>query len=155
MSKVPIMIALAALLALAAACGGDDEPAASPEGGGVRTIEISALDELRFEPADIEVAVGETIRFVVTNDGAIPHDFLIGDEASQMQHEEEMQAGMGHEEMEGEMEGEHMGFPEAFVLDPGASEEIEVTFDEAGTFLYGCHQPGHYDAGMVGTITVA
>lgn len=29
-----------------------------------------------------------------------------------------------------------------------------MEFGEAGTFSYACHVPGHYEAGMVGTITV-
>lgn len=155
MSRKIIVVGAFALLTLTlAACGGDEEPDVGE--GGVRTVEITALDALQFDPSSIEVGVGDTVRFVVTNDGAIPHDFLIGDEASQNEHEEEMQAGMGHEEeMDGEMGGEHEGaFPEAFLLDPGETKEVEVTFDEAGEFLYGCHQPGHYGAGMVGTITV-
>jgi len=44
--------------------------------------------------------------------------------------------------------------PNAFVLDPGQTKETTWTFTAAGELLYGCHQPGHYGAGMVGTITV-
>jgi uncharacterized cupredoxin-like copper-binding protein len=29
-----------------------------------------------------------------------------------------------------------------------------VTFTQAGTFMYGCLVPGHWDAGMKGTIVV-
>lgn len=35
---------------------------------------------------------------------------------------------------------------------PGETQEVTVTFDRAGTILYGCHVPGHYAAGMVGTL---
>ncbi len=152
--KTIIAIALASLSLVA--CGSGEEAATEDREDGVRTVEIAALDELRFEPSTIEVGVGETVRFVVTNDGAAPHDFLIGDEHAQEQHEEEMQAGMTHgDEMEGE-EGEHAeGFPEAFLLEPGDTKDVEVTFDQTGSFLFGCHQPGHYAAGMVGTITVS
>jgi uncharacterized cupredoxin-like copper-binding protein len=37
----------------------------------------------------------------------------------------------------------------------GESGELTHTFDEAGTIEIGCHQPGHYDAGMRVNITVA
>lgn len=46
------------------------------------------------------------------------------------------------------------GEPNAVVLDPGETKEVTWKFTVAGTFLIGCHQPGHYDAGMVGSITV-
>ena len=153
-SKIIMVIALASIALVA--CGSDEGTTTGEDEGGVRTVEIAALDELRFDPETIEVSVGETVRFVVTNEGAAPHDFLIGDEHSQEKHEEEMQAGMTHEDEAAGEEGEHAeGFPEAFLLEPGETKEVEVTFDEAGSFLYGCHQPGHYDAGMVGTITVS
>ncbi len=108
-----------------------------------RTIEIAALD-IVFEPATLSIQVGETVTFVVTNDGALPHDFLLGTEEMQDQHEAEMTEGMSgmHEE------------PNAFLLAVGETKSITWTFTEAGDLLFGCHQVGHYAAGMVGTITV-
>ncbi len=37
---------------------------------------------------------------------------------------------------------------------PGQTVTLVYTFDQPGTLLYGCHVPGHYAAGMRGTITV-
>jgi uncharacterized cupredoxin-like copper-binding protein len=37
---------------------------------------------------------------------------------------------------------------------PGETEEITWTFTDAGGTLYGCHEPGHYEGGMVGSIEV-
>lgn len=99
-------------------------------------------DELRFEPEAFTIASGETVRFEVTNDGESDHEFLIGDEAAQAEFEEAMQAGMQHETDAG------------VSLDAGQTESFEYTFDEAGDLLAGCHEPGHYDGGMVATITV-
>lgn len=39
-------------------------------------------------------------------------------------------------------------------VEPGQSEIFEYTFDAAGQLLAGCHEPGHYDGGMVAAITV-
>jgi uncharacterized cupredoxin-like copper-binding protein len=145
-----LMFALAPAVAFAlAACGGDGAPApASPTGGategGVRTVEITALDTLRFEPDSITVGVGETVRFVVTNEGRAVHDFFVRTEEEQMAHEQEM----------AEMGGMDHGSAEGLVLDQGETGELTVTFDEAGELSFACHQPGHYAAGMVGTITV-
>lgn len=144
MFKLKFMTVLAAvgLLALAA-CGGGD--AARPTArGGVRTVEVKALDTLRFEPASLTVTKGEKVRFVVTNTGKINHEFVVGDEAMQMAHEEQSGA-MDH------MAAESLA---AVELKPGETREATVTFDEKGTVLFGCHEAGHYKGGMVGTITV-
>jgi heme/copper-type cytochrome/quinol oxidase subunit 2 len=36
----------------------------------------------------------------------------------------------------------------AITLQPGVSGELAYTFDQPGTYEVGCHQPGHYAAGM-------
>ena len=40
-------------------------------------------------------------------------------------------------------------------VDPGETGELETAFDEAGTYEIGCHEPGHYDAGMKLTVEVS
>lgn len=111
-----------------------------------RVIEVTALDAFVFDPSEITVAVGETVTFRVTNAGAIPHDFTLGDDEVQDEHEAEMA------EMGGEMEMHDE--PNLFSLEPGEAKEMTWTFTEAGEILMGCHQLGHYPAGMVGTITI-
>jgi uncharacterized cupredoxin-like copper-binding protein len=111
-----------------------------------RVIEVQMLDQLRFEPSSIDVKVGETVTFKVLNSGKITHDFTLGDEEMQDEHEAEMAAGMpstGHDE------------PNQMSIEPGSEGELTWRFTEATTVLYGCHVTGHYGAGMVGTITVA
>lgn len=111
-----------------------------------RVVNVRMLDELRFDPASIEVQVGETITFEVVNNGQIAHDFTLGDEATQDAHDAEMAEGMasmGHDE------------PNSMVLDPGETGRLTWHFSTAGSTLYGCHIPGHYAAGMVGTIAIA
>ena len=101
-------------------------------------------DELRFTPAEITVQAGEPVRFEVRNAGQAIHEFLIGDEAAQEAFEMEMAEsdGMAHH-------------PDAGVsVEPGVTETFEYTFDEPGQLLAGCHEPGHYDGGMVATIVV-
>jgi uncharacterized cupredoxin-like copper-binding protein len=51
--------------------------------------------------------------------------------------------------------GGHSGGGDALTVQPGKTRELEHTFDEAGEVLIGCHQPGHYDAGMKVTVTVS
>jgi uncharacterized cupredoxin-like copper-binding protein len=96
-----------------------------------------------FDPAEVEVARGETVRFVFTNEGSVPHDAVIGDQEAQREHAEEMAEGEMH----------HTG-GDALTLEPGESGELTYTFEEAGSVEIGCHQPGHYEAGMKVELTV-
>lgn len=110
-----------------------------------RVIKVRMVDPFAFDPAQIEVAAGETITFTVTNAGQLDHEFLIGDEATQDEHEMEMddgETGMGSE-------------PNMLALAGGESGELTWTFTQAGPLLFGCHVPGHYQAGMVGALRVS
>ena len=130
------------LVLLMAACSGTD--GAGEDDTDARTIAVSMTDELRFDPDEILVTPGETVRFEITNDGQAVHEFLIGDESAQDEFAEEMAAnGMDHDSDAG------------VSVEPGQTEPFEYTFAEAGTgLLAGCHEPGHYDAGMIATFTV-
>jgi uncharacterized cupredoxin-like copper-binding protein len=134
--KLTLVLSGFAVAALLVACGG----------GGER-IEIEALDELAWAPPSVTVQAGETVTFVVTNDGEAQHEFVLGPEHVQQAHEDAAAGGMEH----GEAGEEAMAVLE---LAPGETGEATVTFDEPGEILYGCHEPGHYDGGMVGTVTV-
>jgi uncharacterized cupredoxin-like copper-binding protein len=109
-----------------------------------RTVEVSMTDAMTFEPDSFTVAAGETVRFAVTNTGQTVHEFLVGDEAAQAEFAEEM----AHGERDHQREA-------GVTVDPGHTETFEYTFGEAGdVLLAACHEPGHYEAGMVATITV-
>jgi uncharacterized cupredoxin-like copper-binding protein len=123
------------------------EPAAA--GDADRTIELDANDDFTFDPSEIEVAKGEIITFRVVNTGSLPHDFVLGDVDTQDTHEAEMV-----EMMEA---GEMMMHDEANALSIPAGETKEITwhFTESGSVLIGCHQTGHYSAGMKATVSVS
>jgi len=109
-----------------------------------RAIPIKALD-IRFEPNRIQVYRDETVRFVVTNDGKLAHEFVIGDAQLQAEHEKEMQA----------MAGMHMHDDvNAISLLPGQTKSLVWTFTRDGVTEYACHMPGHFAAGMVGKIVI-
>jgi Cu+-exporting ATPase len=113
-----------------------------------RTVAIDATDNLRFSPDAVTVKEGETVAFVIRNTGAVPHEFVIGDETVQAEHEQEMAAGKD-ESMEAMGEK-----PYAVDVPPHETVTLVYTFDEPGRLLFGCHVPGHYAAGMKGTIVV-
>ena len=107
-----------------------------------RTVEVSMTDQLTFQPDTITVAPGETVRFVVTNTGESVHEFLIGDEAAQAEFENEMSGGeIDHETSSG------------VSVEPGQTETFSYTFGDSDT-LAACHEPGHFEGGMVATIEV-
>ena len=146
--RLPLLAGLAAVTALVAACGETRQTStsaggevASPTGANVISV---AMEDIRFDQTTLTVKAGETIDFQFTNVGMVAHDAYIGDNAAQMDHEAEM----------AEMGGGHSDEEEALVLQPGESGNLSYTFDEPGTYQVGCHQPGHYAAGMIIDVTV-
>ena len=109
-----------------------------------RTVRIEMTDAMRFTPAKLAAKPGETVRFVLHNDGQILHEMVLGDAAALKQH-----AAM----MLKEPEMAH-GDPSMVHVKPGATGELVWQFTKAGSFEFACLQPGHFEAGMVGRIEV-
>jgi len=109
-----------------------------------RDIVVRMTDAMRFEPDRIEVRQGETIRFRHHNTGQVMHEMVIGTKAALAEHAALMEKfpGMEHDE------------PWMAHVAPGGHGEIVWTFNRAGTFEFACLIPGHYQAGMIGTIAV-
>ena len=109
-----------------------------------RTIAISMGDNMRFTPAKISVKQGETVKFVISNTGKITHEFVIGTKKELDDHAAMMVKfpTMEHDE------------PYMTHVAPGKKGEIVWTFNKAGDFDFACLIAGHYQAGMVGKITV-
>ena len=139
------------VLATVAACGGDDDTTAAGDGtSSARTVEVEMVD-IAFEPDALEVRSGETVRFVFTNQGEMPHDAFIGDEEAQADHEAEMrESDEGHGGGHGTDDEEN-----AVTVEPGDTAELTYTFERGATVEIGCHQPGHYDAGMTIEVDLA
>lgn len=143
--KLKKIVAVAAAVTAAiftAACGGGGATAEDAD----RTVEVSMKDNA-FDPTSLSVKSGETMTFRFTNDGAVAHDAFIGDAEAQQEHGESMDSG--------DMEGHNMDDADALLLEPGKSGELTHTFEKSGEILIGCHQPGHYEAGMKSTVTVS
>lgn len=109
-----------------------------------RTIEIRMTDNMRFAPQEIQVKLGETVRLVAVNAGKVLHEIVIGTPQELKAHAEMMKKhpGMEHDE------------PYMAHVDPGKKGAIVWTFNRAGSFEFACLIPGHFEAGMVGRITV-
>jgi uncharacterized cupredoxin-like copper-binding protein len=117
---------------------------AATSAGGATRIEIRLSDALKMEPATVTVPAGSPVTFVVTNTGALDHEFYIGDEQAQAAREQAMP-------------GAATAPPDAqnlIGLKTGQTKELTVTFGSPGSSLAGCHIAGHYLAGMKATITI-
>jgi uncharacterized cupredoxin-like copper-binding protein len=109
----------------------------------VREVLVTMTDTLRFTPNPITVRAGETVTFVVSNAGLNVHEFIVGSDAEQSDHAVDMASGeMAH------------GHDNAAVVEPGTTESLTMTFETPGSFLVGCHEPGHYESGMKATLSV-
>jgi uncharacterized cupredoxin-like copper-binding protein len=109
-----------------------------------RTIAIDMSDALRFTPSRVRVTEGETVRFIAANSGKLMHEMVIGTEADLRRHAEMMKKFPDMEHAE----------PYMAHVRPGERRTIAWTFTRPGTFMFGCLVPGHFDAGMKGTIVV-
>lgn len=109
-----------------------------------RTIAVTMRDTMRFEPSQITVREGDTVRLVVRNAGKVLHELVIGTDKELAEHAEWMRKhpGMEHDE------------PYMAHVSSGRKGEIVWQFTTPGTFKFACLIPGHFEAGMVGTIRV-
>lgn len=109
-----------------------------------RTIRIEMSDAMRYSPSHITIRRGETVRFVAANRGRQLHEIVIGTPEELETHAALMRQHPGMEHDDANMAH----------VQPGASGEIVWQFTQAGEFRFACLIPGHYEAGMVGRITV-
>jgi len=108
-----------------------------------RTITIRMSDAMRFTPDSVTVKRGETIRFVVRNEGKILHEMVLGNDEGLKEHAALMRRfpEMEHDE------------PYMVHVSPGKTGEMIWTFDNPGQVGFACLIPGHYEAGMTGKVT--
>mgnify|MGYP000007437562 FL=1 len=109
-----------------------------------RSITVEMTDNMRFTPSDIKVKQGETVRFVVKNNGQVKHELSLGTQKELLEHLEIMKKfpDMEHDE------------PSKVTLEPGKQGEIIWQFTKAGSVNFACLMPGHYESGMKGVIKV-
>jgi uncharacterized cupredoxin-like copper-binding protein len=177
---LPLAALLAGVVLLASACsladlaasgpdrpGGDGRPAPAtpatrppkrnpgPAWATGAPVRVVMSDRFRYRPAAIMVWAGRRVTFEVTNAGRLPHEFILGDRAAQLDHERQMQGTPpGGAHAHGPSGHASPAATGALTVPPGQTRRLTWTFDEPGTVLYGCHVLGHWAAGMKGTIVV-
>jgi uncharacterized cupredoxin-like copper-binding protein len=130
-----------------------------------RTVEIVMGDNY-FEPERLTIGTGETVRFLVRNDGEFLHEFNLGTAAMHAAHQGEMATMMEHGMItptgidHGKMNMDHGGHgmthddANSVLVEPGETKELVWKFSSATDLEFACNVPGHYDAGMMGEIDV-
>lgn len=168
MSRTPLWLA-GCLLALSVGAVADTAHTyafgqAAPARQATRTVEVT-LQDISFAPKSLEVKAGETVRFVLVNKGQLLHEFNLGDAAMHAEHQKEMlqmqASGMLTATGMGKMDHSAMGHgemkhddPNSVLVEPGKTAELTWTFTKATGLEFACNLPGHYQAGMVGKLTV-
>lgn len=109
-----------------------------------KTIRVDMTDAMRFTPSDVTAKRGETVKFVVHNQGKVLHEMVLGTKQAIEEHAELMKKFP---------EMEHADANMAYVK-PGKAGEIVWQFTKPGEFRFACLQPGHFEAGMVGKVRV-
>ena len=127
-----ILVTLILASALLAACSGGGGGAAAGKpaakgGGAAQNVEVKGLDTLKFDPATLTVRSGQPVHLTLNSTGSLVHDWVVDN-----------------------LDGKKVSVEAA----GGQSASTDFTPSAAGTFQYYCSQPGHREAGMVGTLTV-
>lgn len=151
-SKLKTTILAASLLfAASPALAGPGHSAAGEPGKAAsvsKTVVVEAKEtddgQMLFEPHDLQVVKGETVRIVLKNVGEVEHEFYLGTAEEVTKHSEQM---LKAPEMEHDQ-------PNATRADPGHQGDIVWKFTESGTYTFACLIPGHMQMGMVGQVAV-
>lgn len=113
-----------------------------------RTVEISIKEtaggDMVFEPDAIHIESGAVVRFVISNLGAMDHEFFLGsfDEIAEHQLWMRDHPDMQHDD------------PNAISISSGQTDELVWEFSEMTNLEFVCLFPGHRQAGMWGVIMV-
>ncbi len=136
--------------------GGEEQEAAGGHGGGGgialvsagsgtpidRTIEIK-MAEWGYTPGTVMVKPGEVIRFVITNAGTLPHEFMIM-----------TGPGMGAVNYRIQRADwsltEHEAIYENPLVMPGDTFETVLKIEQPGMWMFMCMFPYHMRLGMMG-----
>lgn len=139
-------LCLASAMAMAHGDGPQDEDFGQP-GDPLkinRTVKVEMRDSMRFSPDKIHVKKGDTVLFVIHNGGALKHEFVLGTDKELKAHNEFMKQNPDMEHDDDSMVS----------LAPDDTAEIIWQFTRSGTVHFACLQPGHYAAGMKGSVSV-
>jgi uncharacterized cupredoxin-like copper-binding protein len=99
-----------------------------------RIIDITANDLLLFEPNAVSVQQGETITFRIKDTGKADHEFKVG--------------------LMKDVFDDLSSAPEVANITPGSTKTLTYTFTGTGPYAFACHEPGHFENGMIGFVNI-
>jgi uncharacterized cupredoxin-like copper-binding protein len=151
------VVALAALCAAGVGCGGDDSPApaAKPDKPAAATEPAAktsgplqlTLGDFNISPSTSGESAG-TVKIVGANRGSVEHEVVVVRTALDPAR---LPLKGGKVDEKGFPEGAFVG--EVEKIHPGASGTVSLKL-KAGKYALFCNLPGHYKAGMYGTLVV-
>jgi uncharacterized cupredoxin-like copper-binding protein len=123
-----------------------------------------------FDRKELRVHPGETVRFILKNEGELLHEFNIGYPSDHAKHQKEMMRmmemgmlsasgmaapkhksgyhGSGHGDV-GDKSMKHDDL-NSILVKPGETKELIWRIGKVSNLDFACNLPGHYQAGMVG-----
>jgi len=112
---------------------------------GIQEVTVYAK-EFKFTPSEINIKPGKT-KFILINNGVGVHEFVVY-EASKKDIVDKAELAEDEDTL-----AKNVLF-EIDELDAGQSKESEIMNLQAGSYIIGCHIPGHYEAGMKGNLEI-
>ena len=129
-----------------------------------RTITIKMYDNY-YEPAQIQIKKGETIKFIVFNAGELVHEFNIATKEMHIKHQPEMMTMVENEillsnridkkkmkQMAKKNPSMSHSHSNSVLLSPGEKGELVWKFNNKVKLEAACNVPGHYEVGMIAKI---
>ena len=129
-----------------------------------RTIEIKMYDNY-YEPSEIKIKKGETIKFIIHNYGELVHEFNIATKEMHIKHQPEMMKMLENQillankidkkkmkEMAKEDHSMGHSHSNSVLLEPNENGEIIWKFNTEVKLEIACNIPGHYETGMIAKI---
>ncbi|CAM3020556.1 MULTISPECIES: cupredoxin domain-containing protein [Legionella] len=113
-----------------------------------KLIKVTTLDSMRFIFSEkLVVHDGEVVTFEITNAGKVVHEFSIGTEEEQKEHQKMMRSmpGMIHED------------GNTITIKPGETKWLTWKFKATpkhNEVVFACNIPGHFEAGMYEKVKV-
>ena len=129
-----------------------------------RVVEVKMYDNF-YEPNEIKIKKGETIKFKVYNFGELVHEFNIATKKMHLKHQPEMTKLVENEilladkidkkkmkEMEKKDQSMSHSHANSVLLEPNEDGEIIWKFNTEAKLEAACNIPGHYETGMIAKI---
>lgn len=151
-----MLSALAIMIALAGCSRADPsiiaaapEPSGGAPGGGPQTLNVAAdAAALKFQQETLTAAADQQINVVFQNPAQLQHNWVLA------QPGQEQAVADAAAAKNGDPTGVPGTIAAGAILNAGAQEEIQVPPTPAGSYTYLCTVPGHFAAGMKGTLTL-